>query len=193
MIRCFPYSLYLLALTAAGEVPGIHLSDKSLTVKFLDSDEKEFFISQTMDLSGRLFVGCREALYVYEPTENGGSGAPKFIRLDEGPGLNPPVDAVGNYLIGPNYLPAPERRIPKDSPRGIPIGVYYARIPVMGSARPRFNSSPMPSSGRGMVIVGTGKTLEISDRIYGLAVILRGFLPSKQRLQSYLMRRGTYA
>ena len=45
-------------------------------------------------------------------------GAPKFIRLDDKPGVNPPVDAVGNFLIGPNYRPAPERRIPKDSPRG---------------------------------------------------------------------------
>ncbi|MFP6872372.1 MAG: hypothetical protein VCA55_02590 [Verrucomicrobiales bacterium] len=66
--------LCLLALTASGEVPGIHLADKSLGVEFLDSDEKEFFISQTMDLSGRLFVGCREALYVYEPTAEGGFG-----------------------------------------------------------------------------------------------------------------------
>jgi len=67
-------SLCLVVLTASGEVPGIHLADKSLGVEFLDSDEKEFFISQTMDLSGRLFVGCREALYVYEPTAEGGFG-----------------------------------------------------------------------------------------------------------------------
>ena len=45
-------------------------------------------------------------------------GAPKFIRLDDKPGVNPPVDAVGNFLIGPDYRPAPEHRIPKDSPRG---------------------------------------------------------------------------
>ena len=45
-------------------------------------------------------------------------GAPTFIRLDAKPGMNPPVDAVGNYLLGPDYLPAPERRVPKDSPRG---------------------------------------------------------------------------
>ena len=75
-MRCFSYCLclFLLTITAWGEVPGIHLADKSLRVEFLDSDEKEFFISQTMDLSGRLFVGCREALYVYEPTADGGFG-----------------------------------------------------------------------------------------------------------------------
>ena len=44
--------------------------------------------------------------------------APKFIPLDDKPGVNPPVNAVGNFLIGPDYEPAPERRIPKDSPRG---------------------------------------------------------------------------
>ena len=33
-------------------------------------------------------------------------GGPTFIRLDDKPGVNPPVDAVGNYLIGPAYLPA---------------------------------------------------------------------------------------
>ena len=67
-------SLCLFAFTVSAEVPGIHLSDKTLKVEFIDSDEKEFFISQTMDLSGRLFVGCREALYVYEPTADGGFG-----------------------------------------------------------------------------------------------------------------------
>ena len=56
------FLFFLLALTASGKVPGIHLTDKSLGVELLDSDKKEFFISQTMDLSGRLFVGCREAL-----------------------------------------------------------------------------------------------------------------------------------
>jgi putative heme-binding domain-containing protein len=71
----FFLSFCLFACTVIAEVPGIHLADKSLSVEFLDSDEKEFFISQTMDLSGRLFVGCREALYVYEPTADGGFGA----------------------------------------------------------------------------------------------------------------------
>ena len=74
MKRLFLFPYFLFAFIASAEVPGIHLADKSLGVEFLDSDEKEFFISQTMDLSGRLFVGCREALYVYEPTKEGGFG-----------------------------------------------------------------------------------------------------------------------
>ena len=45
-------------------------------------------------------------------------GAPSFIRLDDKPGVNPPVDAVGNYVIGPDYQPAPERKASKDVPKG---------------------------------------------------------------------------
>jgi hypothetical protein len=60
-LSCF-LSFCLFACTASAEVPGIHLADKTLKVE------------QTMDLSGRLFVGCREALYVYEPTSDRGFG-----------------------------------------------------------------------------------------------------------------------
>ena len=63
-----------LNLGPAVALEGIELSGDNLKVELIDSDEKAFFISQTMDLSGRLFVGCREALYVYEPTGNGSFG-----------------------------------------------------------------------------------------------------------------------
>ena len=45
-------------------------------------------------------------------------GAPKFIRLDEKPGLNPPLNANGNFLIGPEYTPAPERKVVEGVPEG---------------------------------------------------------------------------
>jgi len=45
-------------------------------------------------------------------------GAPSFIRLDDQPGVNPPLDADGNFLIGPEYLPAPELSVGSDIPRG---------------------------------------------------------------------------
>ena len=47
-----------------------------------------------------------------------GPGAPKFIRLDAKPGLNPPVAANGNYLIGPEYQPAPENKANPNVPQG---------------------------------------------------------------------------
>ena len=45
-------------------------------------------------------------------------GAPTFIRLDKEGQVNPPVDTVGNYLIGPVYKAAPERKAHKDVPKG---------------------------------------------------------------------------
>ncbi|RZN82574.1 MAG: esterase family protein, partial [Verrucomicrobiaceae bacterium] len=45
-------------------------------------------------------------------------GAPTFIRLDNKVQVNPPVDAVGNYLIGPVYKAAPERNDVKNVPYG---------------------------------------------------------------------------
>lgn len=45
-------------------------------------------------------------------------GAPKFTRLDGTPGVNPPVDAVGNFVIGPDYVPAPELKVAAGVPQG---------------------------------------------------------------------------
>ena len=58
---------------------GVHLSDPNLKVERIDSDETEFFLSHTMDFSGRLYVGCREALFIYEPTMDGGFGPRKEL------------------------------------------------------------------------------------------------------------------
>src|SRR5256885_16300145 len=45
--------------------------DPSLKVVVIDRDERESFLSMTLDGAGRLFVGCREALLVYEPRPGG--------------------------------------------------------------------------------------------------------------------------
>ncbi|MBM83878.1 MAG: esterase [Planctomycetaceae bacterium] len=47
-----------------------------------------------------------------------GPGAPKFVRLDAKPGLNPPLDVDGNFLIGPEYSPSPERKVVHGVPQG---------------------------------------------------------------------------
>ena len=49
----------LLTLGAAEAAEGIKLSHDNLKVEVIDSDAKEFFVSHTMDLKGRLFVGTR--------------------------------------------------------------------------------------------------------------------------------------
>lgn len=53
-------------------VEGISLADPNLKAELLDTDPEEYFLSHDMDLAGRLYTGCREALYVYERTEVGG-------------------------------------------------------------------------------------------------------------------------
>lgn len=45
-------------------------------------------------------------------------GAPAFIRLDDEPGRNPPLDVSGNFLIGPDYQAAPELQPVEGVPTG---------------------------------------------------------------------------
>ncbi|MFT4692207.1 MAG: enterochelin esterase family protein [Limisphaerales bacterium] len=47
-----------------------------------------------------------------------GHEAPKFIRLDGKPGVNPPANANGNFLIGPDYLPPAEAKVVAVVPQG---------------------------------------------------------------------------
>ena len=44
-------------------------------------------------------------------------GAPEFTKL-EAPGKNPPLDANGNFLIGPEYDTAPENEVVDGIPKG---------------------------------------------------------------------------
>ena len=45
-------------------------------------------------------------------------GAPKFTRLDGRPGANPPVDADGDFVVGPEYVAAPETKVIAGVPQG---------------------------------------------------------------------------
>ena len=45
-------------------------------------------------------------------------GAPKFTRFDGKPGVNPPVDANGDFVIGPDYVAAPEANAVDGVPQG---------------------------------------------------------------------------
>jgi iron(III)-enterobactin esterase len=45
-------------------------------------------------------------------------GAPAFTRLDGKPGVNPPVDAVGNFVIGPVYSADPASKVIEGVPQG---------------------------------------------------------------------------
>ncbi|MEO6755277.1 MAG: alpha/beta hydrolase-fold protein [Chthoniobacteraceae bacterium] len=45
-------------------------------------------------------------------------GAPKFTRLDGKPGATPPVDADGDFVVGPDYTAAPETKVVEGVPQG---------------------------------------------------------------------------
>jgi enterochelin esterase family protein len=46
-----------------------------------------------------------------------GPGAPRFTAV-EGKGVNAPIDANGDFRIGPDYLPAPELNVAESVPQG---------------------------------------------------------------------------
>ncbi|MEI6715632.1 MAG: alpha/beta hydrolase-fold protein [Verrucomicrobiota bacterium] len=45
-------------------------------------------------------------------------GTPTFTRLDGKPGINPPLDSDGDFLVGPEYVPAPEFKTVEGIPEG---------------------------------------------------------------------------
>jgi len=67
---------------AAAEKAEYRLRDPALEVVRIDSSPRESFLSMRADASGRLFVGGREAVFVYEPdadSEAGGLGKRREI------------------------------------------------------------------------------------------------------------------
>jgi putative heme-binding domain-containing protein len=59
-------------VASAAETLDYSTADDELKVVLLDSSEKESFLAVQADAMGRLFVGGREALFVYEPKAEGG-------------------------------------------------------------------------------------------------------------------------
>lgn len=57
---------------SADEARDYELTDPDLKTVHIDSSPNESFLSIRADTNGRLFVGGREALFLYEPDENGG-------------------------------------------------------------------------------------------------------------------------
>src|SRR5580658_6682025 len=66
------------AIAWAADASPYTLADPALKVVVLDSSADESFLSVRAHTPGRLFVGGREALFVYEPTL---AGEPKHAGL----------------------------------------------------------------------------------------------------------------
>ncbi len=62
------------SLPAAEAPPPYEAADPALRVVTLDSAETESFLAIKLDTTGRMFVGGREALFVYEPLADGKYG-----------------------------------------------------------------------------------------------------------------------
>ena len=67
-------------------------------------------------------LACASSATAQPVRKSDDKGAPPFKVLKEGE--NPPLDAYDNFVIGPKYVPAPERTKVKDVPevRGSPEG-----------------------------------------------------------------------
>ena len=42
----------------------------------------------------------------------------RVTRLDGKPGTNPPLDVDGDFVVGPDYVPAPEFKVVEGVPQG---------------------------------------------------------------------------
>ena len=124
----------LLTLGAAAEVEGIKLLHDNLKVELIDSDAKEFFVSHTMDLKGRLFVGTREALFVYERKADGGFVArQQLFRFPKNTWLYD-LEVVANDLLVltntalyriPDAVTKRQGLVPEKLVWGMPQGHYH--------------------------------------------------------------------
>ena len=77
----FPGTLILFVLTGYSHIafgqPPYQLTDPELKTVLIDSSIRESFLSIRADTAGRLYVGGREALFVYEPRPDGLYDAPR--------------------------------------------------------------------------------------------------------------------
>src|SRR3954453_11839320 len=99
-------------------------------------------------------LACSSVLAQHPPTrEFDAPGTPPFKVLNEGE--NPPLDAHDNFVIGPNYVPAPERKKAEGVPGGkvvqFEIDSRETRLFNPGIARDKFGSVH-PSNPKTLVV-----------------------------------------
>lgn len=97
----------------------------------------------------KLFAACLTTFSIFTTAsaappvrEFDAPGAPPFKVLKTGE--NPPLDAIGNFVIGPEYVPAPERKVIEGVPQGkvqqFSIDSKETKIYNPGIAREKFGT-----------------------------------------------------
>src|SRR3954453_10001473 len=85
-------------------------------------------------------TACSSALAQPPARKFDAPGAPPFKVLKEGE--NPPLDAYNNFVIGPDYVPAPERKkvdgVPEGKVQQFEIDSKETRFFNPGIARDKF-------------------------------------------------------
>ena len=80
--HCFLHlvlAVFFTVSATAEQTPAFTLSEPGLKAVIVDSDERESFLGLQLDSAGRLFAGCREALFVYEPAASGLYQPPQLL------------------------------------------------------------------------------------------------------------------
>lgn len=100
-------------------------------------------------------------------------GAPKFTRLDGKAGVVPPIETVGNYVIGPDYTPAPELTVVDGVPKG--------RIEqfVMNSKDSKFFNPGIARDEFGTVDPNNPKTLIVKTRPIDYQRTITVYIPAQ--------------
>ena len=98
-------------------------------------------------------LACSGALAQPQARKFDDPSAPPFKVLKEGE--NPPLDAYDNFVIGPNYVPAPERKKVEGVPEGkveqLVIDSKETRLFNPGIARDRFGKVD-PSNPKTLIV-----------------------------------------
>ena len=102
-------------------------------------------------------------------------GAPKFTRLDGRPGVTPPVDAVGNFVIGPDYRPPPGLEVVPGVPQG------KVQQFTLSSKASRFYNPGIAREGFGTVDPKNPKTLIVETHPIDYERTITVYIPAQYK------------
>src|SRR5262249_40845296 len=107
-------ALLLLTSSHCGRANTMHQGTRPSTARALETTRGFMFKLRMAVLITAL--ACSSTATAQPVRKYDDKGAPPFKVLKEGE--NPPLDAYDNFVIGPKYLPAPERKKVEGVPEG---------------------------------------------------------------------------